>query len=48
VQTLIAQSNVIVVSIGGNDLWGDTTGATRRRAIPRRDEGVLESTSRRS
>jgi len=24
VQTLIAQSNVIVVSIGGNDLWGST------------------------
>jgi lysophospholipase L1-like esterase len=24
VQTLIAQSNVIIVSIGGNDLWGGT------------------------
>jgi lysophospholipase L1-like esterase len=24
VQTLIAQSNVIVISIGGNDLWGST------------------------
>lgn len=25
VQTLLAQSNVIIVSIGGNDLWGDST-----------------------
>ena len=26
VQTLIAESNVIVVSVGGNDLWGSTDG----------------------
>jgi len=39
VQTLIAQSNVIIVSIGGNDLWGDNNW---RNAPPRDPEGVMK------
>jgi lysophospholipase L1-like esterase len=38
VQTLLAQSNVIIVSIGGNDLWGDSN---FRNAPPRDPEGVM-------
>ena len=38
VQTLIAQSNVVIVSIGGNDLWGD---ANWRNAPPRDPERVM-------
>jgi lysophospholipase L1-like esterase len=38
VQTLLAQSNVIIVSIGGNDLWGDNT---FRNAPPPNPEGVM-------
>ena len=37
VQVLIAQSNVIVVSIGGNDLWGGTDW----RAVALRDPNVF-------
>ena len=39
VQTLIAQSNVIVISIGGNDLWGTTDVRALRLHNP---ESVLE------
>jgi len=39
VQTLIAQSNVIIVSIGGNDLWADHNW---RNAPPRDPEGVMK------
>jgi lysophospholipase L1-like esterase len=39
VQTLIAQSNVVIVSIGGNDLWGDNNW---RNAPPRDPEGVMK------
>jgi lysophospholipase L1-like esterase len=39
VQTLIAESNVIIVSIGGNDLWGDNNW---RNAPPRDPEGVMK------
>jgi lysophospholipase L1-like esterase len=38
VQTLVAQSNVIIVSIGGNDLWGDNN---FRNAPPRDPEHVM-------
>jgi lysophospholipase L1-like esterase len=38
VQTLLAQSNVIIVSIGGNDLWGDNNW---RNAPPRNPEQVM-------
>jgi len=38
VQTLIAQSNVVIVSIGGNDLWGDNNW---RNAPPRNPEHVM-------
>jgi lysophospholipase L1-like esterase len=38
VQTLLGQSNVIIVSIGGNDLWGD---ANFRQAAPPNPEGVM-------
>jgi lysophospholipase L1-like esterase len=38
VQTLLAQSNVIIVSIGGNDLWGDNNW---RNAPPRDPEHVM-------
>ena len=37
VQTLIAQSNVIVISIGGNDLWGSTDG----RVVQMRDPSTI-------
>jgi lysophospholipase L1-like esterase len=39
VQTLIAQSNVVIVSIGGNDLWGDNNW---RNAPPRDPEGTMK------
>ncbi|HSY50888.1 MAG TPA: GDSL-type esterase/lipase family protein [Thermoanaerobaculia bacterium] len=38
VQTLVAQSNVVIVSIGGNDLWGDNNW---RNAAPRNPEKVM-------
>jgi lysophospholipase L1-like esterase len=38
VQMLLAQSNVIIVSIGGNDLWGDNT---FRNAPPPNPESVM-------
>ncbi len=38
VQMLLAQSNVIIVSIGGNDLWGDNT---FRNAPPPNPEAVM-------
>jgi lysophospholipase L1-like esterase len=38
VQTLLAQSNVIIVSIGGNDLWGDNNW---RNAPPQNPERVM-------
>jgi lysophospholipase L1-like esterase len=38
VQTLVAQSNVIIVSIGGNDLWADNNW---RNAPPRDPEKVM-------
>ncbi|HXH93377.1 MAG TPA: GDSL-type esterase/lipase family protein [Thermoanaerobaculia bacterium] len=38
VQVLLAQSNVIIVSIGGNDLWGDNT---FRNAPPPNPVGVM-------
>ncbi len=34
VQTIVAQSNVIIVSIGGNDLWGGTDWRTATRSNP--------------
>ncbi len=37
VQTLIAQSNVIILSIGGNDLWGSTDG----RVVQMRDPNLI-------
>jgi len=39
VQTLVAQSNVVIVSIGGNDLWGD---ADWRNAPPRDPEHAMK------
>jgi lysophospholipase L1-like esterase len=39
VQTLIAQSNVVIVSIGGNDLWGDNNW---RNAPPRDPEHAMK------
>jgi lysophospholipase L1-like esterase len=39
VRVLIAESNVVIVSIGGNDLWGDAT--NWRNAPPRDPEGVM-------
>jgi lysophospholipase L1-like esterase len=39
VQTLIAQSNVVIISIGGNDLWGDNNW---RNAPPRNPEAVMK------
>jgi len=39
VQVLLAQSNVIIVSIGGNDLWGDNW----RNAPPRDPSMVMRS-----
>jgi lysophospholipase L1-like esterase len=38
VRTLLAQSNVVIVSIGGNDLWGDNNW---RNAPPRDPEHVM-------
>ena len=38
VQTLLAQSNVIIVSIGGNDLWGDNN---FRQGAPPNPETVM-------
>jgi lysophospholipase L1-like esterase len=38
VQTLLAQSNVIIVSVGGNDLWGDNS---FRKAPPPNPEAVM-------
>ena len=40
VQTLLAQSNVIIVSIGGNDLWG---GTDWRSAPPRDPDAVMQN-----
>jgi lysophospholipase L1-like esterase len=37
VQMLLAQSNVIIVSIGGNDLWGDNFG----KSAPPNPESVM-------
>ena len=37
-QTMIAQSNVIVISIGGNDLW---SGANGLRRAPRNNPGKV-------
>jgi lysophospholipase L1-like esterase len=39
VQTLVAQSNVVIISIGGNDLWGDNNW---RNAPPRNPEAVMK------
>ncbi|HEY6842621.1 MAG TPA: GDSL-type esterase/lipase family protein [Thermoanaerobaculia bacterium] len=39
VQTLIAQANVIIVSIGGNDLWGDTW----RNAVPQNPDVAMDA-----
>ncbi|MEA2329450.1 MAG: hypothetical protein QOE68_4409 [Thermoanaerobaculia bacterium] len=39
VQTLIAESNVVIISIGGNDLWGDNNW---RNAPPRNPEAVMK------
>ena len=38
VQVLLSQANVIIVSIGGNDLWG---GTDWRRAAPRDPDAVM-------
>jgi lysophospholipase L1-like esterase len=40
VQTLLAESNVIIVSIGGNDLWG---GTDWRNAPPKDPDGVMKT-----
>lgn len=40
VQTLLGQSNVIVVSIGGNDLWG---GTDWRSAPPKDPDAVMQT-----
>ena len=42
VQTLIAQSNVVIISIGGNDLWGGAEGL--RRAPRKNPEKVMGAT----
>jgi len=39
VRVLLAESNVIIVSIGGNDLWGDNF----RNAPPREPEKILDT-----
>ncbi|MEA2166273.1 MAG: hypothetical protein QOK37_4400 [Thermoanaerobaculia bacterium] len=39
VQTLLAQSNVVIVSIGGNDLWGDNN---FRKSAPPNPEAVMK------
>jgi lysophospholipase L1-like esterase len=38
VQTILAQSNVIIISIGGNDLWG---GSDMRNARPVNPQGTM-------
>lgn len=38
VQTILSQSNVIIISIGGNDLWG---GSDLRTARPANPEGTM-------
>lgn len=40
VRTLLAQSNVIIVSIGGNDLWG---GTDWRNAPPKDPDAVMQT-----
>lgn len=42
VQTLIAQSNVVIISIGGNDLWGGAEGL--RRGPRKNPEKVMGAT----
>ncbi len=43
VQTILGQSNVVIVSIGGNDLWGGTDWRTATRANPEKVmDAVLE------
>jgi lysophospholipase L1-like esterase len=42
VQTLIAQSNVVIISIGGNDLWGGAEGL--RRGPRKNPERVMAAT----
>ena len=39
VRVLLGQSNVIIVSIGGNDLWGDNW----RNAAPREPEAIMDN-----
>ncbi len=40
VRTLLAQANVVIVSIGGNDLWG---GTDWRNAPPQNPEAVMDA-----
>jgi lysophospholipase L1-like esterase len=40
VRTIIAESNVVIISIGGNDLWGDTQ---IRSAAPKNPEAVMDA-----
>jgi len=40
VRTIIAQSNVVIISIGGNDLWGDTQ---MRTNVPKNPELVMDA-----
>ena len=43
VQTLLSQANIIIISIGGNDLWGGSDLRTARPANPEATmNGVLE------
>ena len=42
VQTLIAESNVVIISIGGNDLWGGAEGL--RRSPQKNAEKVMGAT----
>ena len=43
VQTILAQSNIIIISIGGNDLWGGSDLRTARPANPEATmNGVLD------
>jgi lysophospholipase L1-like esterase len=47
VQTIIAQSNVVIISIGGNDLWGDTQMRTNAPKNPQLVmDAVLENISK--
>ncbi len=41
VQTIVAQSNLIIVSIGGNDLWGGTDWRTATRSNPEAVMGAV-------